>query len=83
MTSLSELVSSMARYYFSLRNGRHFDDIDGLELVDLNAARAEAVGFARDLMRLDYDRRDWSQWIVRVTDENQFVVFELPFSQAM
>jgi hypothetical protein len=83
MMPLSQLASSMARYYFSLRNGRLFDDIDGLELPDIAAVRAEAVAFARDLMRLDYDRRDWSQWIVRVTDENHNVVFDLPFAEAV
>jgi hypothetical protein len=37
----------MPRYYFSLANGRRFDDVDGLELPDMAAVRAEAVGFAR------------------------------------
>ena len=32
------------RYYFSLKNGRPFHDVDGLELPDLDAARTEAVG---------------------------------------
>jgi len=41
----------MPRYYFSLTNGRPFEDRDGLELVDLAAAREEAGGFARDVMR--------------------------------
>jgi hypothetical protein len=56
----------MPRYYFSLANGRVFNDVDGLELPDLVAARAEAIGFARDLMRLEPERRDWARWTVRV-----------------
>jgi hypothetical protein len=37
----------MPRYYFSLKNKRPFEDVDGLELADVNAARTEAFGFAR------------------------------------
>jgi hypothetical protein len=40
---------AVPRYYFSIPNGR-FDDIDGLDLSDLAAAREEAAGFARDLI---------------------------------
>jgi hypothetical protein len=69
----------MPRYYFSLANGRPFDDVDGLELPDIEAARTEAIGFAGDLMRMEPERRDWSQWIVRVTDEDRNQVFDLPF----
>jgi hypothetical protein len=72
----------MPRYYFSLANGRRFDDVDGLELPDMAAVRAEAVGFARDLMRLEVERRDWSHWSVRVTDDDQKPVFDLPFLDA-
>jgi hypothetical protein len=45
----------------------------------LNAARAEAIGFAGDLMRMEPDRRDWSDWVVRVTDEARNQLFDLPF----
>jgi CRP-like cAMP-binding protein len=31
---------------------------DGLELLNADAARAEAVGFARDFMRMEPERRD-------------------------
>jgi hypothetical protein len=70
----------MARYYFSIRNGERFEDVDGLELSDVEAARAEALGLARDLMRLRNDRKDWSGWSIRVTDEQHAFVLELPFA---
>lgn len=73
---------SMARYYFSFDNGRSFDDVDGLELSDMAEVRMEAIGFARDLMRLEPLRRDWSRWVVRVTDDDQKSVFNLPFPEA-
>ena len=60
-----------------------FDDIDGLEMPDLEAVRAEALGFARDLMRLDPLRKDWSTSRVLVTDENEAVVIEIPFAEAI
>jgi hypothetical protein len=69
----------MPRFYFSLVNGRKFDDVDGLDLPDIEAARAEALGFALDLMRLEPQRRDWSRWLVRVTDDQRHPVFDLPF----
>jgi hypothetical protein len=72
----------MPRYFFNIANGRSFDDVDGLELPDIAAARAEAMGFARDLMRLEPERRDWSRWAVRVTDDNRKPVFDLPFLEA-
>jgi hypothetical protein len=72
----------MPRYYFSLANDRCFDDTDGLELPDLAAACEEASGFARDLMRSEPARRDWRGWSIRVTDEDQQPLFELPFPDA-
>jgi hypothetical protein len=72
----------MPRFYFSLANGRSFNDVDGLELPDVEAARAEAIGFASDLMRMEPERRDWPAWVIRVTDEGQKPVFDLPFLAA-
>ena len=54
----------MARYYFSLHNGRSFEDVDGLELSDMAEVQLVAIGFARDLMRLEPLRRDWSRCVV-------------------
>jgi hypothetical protein len=72
----------LSRYYFSIANGR-FNDIDGLDLPDLAAAREEAAGFARDLMGMEPIRHDWRDWVVRVTDENQEHLFDLPFLDAL
>jgi hypothetical protein len=76
-------VHSMPRYYFSLKNGRPFDDVDGLELPDIEAARAEAIGFARDIMRMEYDRRDWSAWVVCVTDDARECILKIAFSDVV
>jgi hypothetical protein len=76
-------TAAMPRYYFSLKNGRPFDDVDGLEMPDLDAARKEAIGFARDMMRMEPDRRDWSSWVVCVTDDAQQCVLEVAFSEVV
>ena len=73
----------MSRYYFSVTNGRTFNDTDGLELSDLAAVRQEAIGFARDLIRMEPERRDWSSWAVRVTDCAEKSVLNLLFSEAL
>jgi uncharacterized protein DUF6894 len=75
-------VASMPRYYFSLRSERPFNDVDGLELPDLEAVRKEAVGFARDMMRMELERRDWADWTVCVTDDAHKCVFKLAFVDA-
>lgn len=82
MIALPNGGGSMARYYFSFHNGRSFEDVDGLELSNIAEVHAEAIGFARDLMRLEPLRRDWSRWVVRVTDDHQKPVFNLPFPEA-
>jgi hypothetical protein len=82
LIGFNEGASPMPRYYFSIASGRSFNDVDGLELPDIAAARAEAIGFASDLMRMEPERRDWSGWVVRVTDEGQKPVFDVPFLAA-
>jgi hypothetical protein len=66
---------------FHITSGR-FDDIDGLDLPDLAAAREEAAGFALDLMRMEPIRHNWLDWVVRVTDKDQEHLFDLPFLDA-
>ena len=73
----------MIRYFFSIIGGRPFNDIDGLELPDIEAARAEANGLARDLMRMEPERQDWSSWAIQVTDEKHKVIINLDFSEAV
>jgi hypothetical protein len=72
----------MARYYFSIKSSRPFNDRDGLELPHLAAVRSEAIGFARDLMLMEPERRNWSRWAVIVTDQEQKLVLDLSFLEA-
>ena len=72
----------MRRYYFHIADQRPFNDVDGLELPDITAVRTEALGLARDLMRLSPFRQGWSNAAIRVTDDDQSVVFNLSFAEA-
>ncbi len=63
--------------------GRPFNEIDGFELPDIEATRAKAIGLARDLMRLEPERQDWSSWAVQVADEMHKEIFDLHFSEAV
>ncbi len=83
MMTLSPAAFVMSHYFFSILGGQPFNDIDGLDLPDVIAARAEAAGFARDVMRLDHDRSDWSGWTVHVTDDQLRTLFDLPFSDVV
>ena len=70
----------MPRYYFNIENDSVFDDPDGLDLPDAVSARDEALGLARDLMRLQPERLEWTDYKVRVTDESGRPVLDLPFA---
>ena len=69
MIGLRGAATTPAHYYSSMRDGERFYDVDGLELADREAARAEAIGLACDLVRLAHDRRDRSGWAIRATYE--------------
>jgi hypothetical protein len=57
-------------------------DIEALELSDLDAAREEAVGLARDLTRETFGhRREWSNWTVIVADDSGEQVIRVPISE--
>jgi hypothetical protein len=72
----------MTLYFFNI--DRHpFHDTDGLELPDFAAVRAEAAGFARDYVRMNPERRDWTDWAVRVTDESRMTVLQLLFAEVV
>ena len=75
----------MARYYFHICNGTGFvQDEEGLELPDIEAARAEAIRSARSIMASDVQRGmlDLSSFI-EIEDENRQLVQTLGFQEAV
>jgi hypothetical protein len=69
-------------FHFKLTDGSVVKDIEALELSDLDAAREEAVGLARDLTRETFGhRREWSNWTVIVADDSGEQVIRVPISE--
>ncbi|MBZ9676867.1 DUF6894 family protein [Mesorhizobium sp. ES1-1] len=72
----------MPRYHFHVDDGTLLADNEGTELPDLQAARAEAVSAAGELLR-DLDGALWEgdkTWIMHVTDQDDILLFTLSFS---
>jgi len=63
----------MPRYYFHLEDHPSDPDPEGTELVDVNAARREAMRYAAELLRtLEADHFvQHGPVLIRVTDENE------------
>jgi uncharacterized protein DUF6894 len=68
-------------FYFKLTDGRIVEEVEGLELSDLPAAREEAMGLARDLARGQILGRNWSKWTVIVTDGTGHEVLAVSISR--
>jgi hypothetical protein len=71
----------MPRYFFHVRDGTNFPDLQGTVLKDDHAAQVEAVRFSGDLLRSGAEKF-WSgpEWSMRVADENDLTLFELMFT---
>ncbi|HEX8571326.1 MAG TPA: hypothetical protein VF759_01095 [Allosphingosinicella sp.] len=75
----------MPRYYLSVCNGNGFvEDVEGQELPDLEAARAEAIRSARSIMASDVQRGmlDLSSFI-EIEDCDHQLVHTLGFEEAV
>lgn len=68
----------MPRYFFHVSDGMVSPDLDGTELLNIEAARVEAVKFAGALLR-DRPEAFWraDEWVMRVTDEADLTLFQL------
>jgi hypothetical protein len=65
--------------YFHLQNGTEMiRDEEGIEVSDLDAARAEALDSLRDVRdEEDSDLHDWAGWKLAVFDEAGALLFSL------
>ena len=75
----------MTRFYFNFARPREFfEDAEGADLPDLDAAKTHALEAARDVMRTRFARYgpDWSDWSVRVRDDAGADVLTVPFAEA-
>lgn len=68
----------MPNYYFHVTDGQNYPDLRGMLLVDLHAAKTEAVQFAGDmLVQAPDDFCSGKEWSVKVVDEGKNLVFEV------
>lgn len=70
----------MPRYFFHIRDGREYIDLQGTVLANLQEARIEAVRFAAQLLR-DRPAEFWNEmeWHMRVATEDDLSLFQLTF----
>lgn len=75
----------MPRYYFHIRSDDGLIlDPDGTELVDLDAARAEAEQSARDLLaNLLKDGKELDGQVFEISDHTGNVLERLPFRKVL
>ena len=68
----------MARYFFDTVDGSRCDDDHGMELINLSAARKQAIVYAGEVMNHDpevlWDGRDFK---VLVRDEDHVLLFTI------
>jgi len=82
MLTQRRFLAMMPLYYLHIRNGGKLEvDPDGIELPDLDAALAEAVKVARELVdEVDDLGRDA---LIEITDGSGETILTMPFSDAV
>lgn len=70
----------MPRYFFDVKDGRDFPDVEGSIYADLSAARIEAVRYSGEILKDMPDRFwDFEEWTMTVSDDNRIPLFQLRF----
>ena len=72
---------ALPRYFFNVRDGEAYPDLQGTELADLNAARDEAIRFSGALLK-EGPEKFWGPkgWEMEVCDDFGLRLFVLRFS---
>jgi hypothetical protein len=76
-------AATMPRYFFNMMEGRSHNlvrDIDGVQFADVDEAREEAIGLARDITSHGLSE-SMQTWTVVVTDESGTEVLTVPLAQ--
>ena len=70
----------MPRYYFDIKDGTDFPDVEGSEWPDVAAARIEAVRYSAEVLK-EMSERFWNAelWTMSVFDHNREPLFTLKF----
>ena len=72
----------MPRYFFNVMNGVKTQDFDGMALLNLEAARAEAKNDIADIMQSHFKTlgNNWSEWSIEICNGDGVVLLVVPFS---
>ncbi|MGX9147992.1 DUF6894 family protein [Mesorhizobium sp. 128a] len=70
----------MSRYFFHVLNGKALVDEVGVELIDLNAMRNEAIRSSGEMLSTGQQTWAGEAWQMVVTDETETVVFSVRYS---
>jgi len=72
----------MPMYYFHLYDDETIVDIDGTDLINVEAAEKHAAGVARELTAktTGFLDQNWSGWTMRIHDNNGLELFSLAMS---
>jgi hypothetical protein len=72
----------MPQYFFNIRNHVNTNDYEGLDLINLEAARVEARKDIVDIMnsRSTALGNDWPQWSIEICNRRRKVLMVVPFS---
>lgn len=70
----------MPRYYFDIKDGQDFPDLQGSEWPDLAASRVEAVRYSAEVLK-EMPERFWNceEWTMTVSDQDRKPLFTLKF----
>jgi hypothetical protein len=70
----------MSLYFFHVADGRDYPDLRGSDLVNLDAARAEALRYTSQLLSNAVNQFwDGAEWTMTVTDAAGMIFFTLNF----
>ena len=65
------------RVFFHLIHAKTIPDDQGVEVSDLDEAKAEALNAIRELRAKDAAARDWAGWKLEASDERGSLLFSL------
>jgi hypothetical protein len=70
----------MPLYFFDIKDGQDFPDLEGSEWPDLKAARIEAVRLSAEVLK-EMPERFWhcEKWVMSVFDHRRTLLFTLDF----
>jgi hypothetical protein len=72
----------MPRFFFNVVNHVRTQDVDGMELGNLAAAKVEAKKDIDEILQTHFSSLsgDWSKWSIEICDKDGVLLLVVPFS---